>query len=109
LRIVEEANRADASVAEIARRHGMNANLIFAWKKALAPRSVPPANGFIPVEITSSACPSPVMTAPGERRAPDETSGIIEIVLRDGTRLRCGAAIGERTLRRVLAVLKDLT
>jgi transposase len=33
-RIVEEAVRPGASVADVARRHGVNANLVFTWKKA---------------------------------------------------------------------------
>lgn len=33
-RIVEEAIRPGASVADVARRHGLNANLVFTWKKA---------------------------------------------------------------------------
>jgi len=34
-RIVEEAGAPGASVAEIARRHGVNANLVFAWRRML--------------------------------------------------------------------------
>lgn len=33
-RIVAEASQAGASVADIARRHGMNANLLFTWRRA---------------------------------------------------------------------------
>jgi transposase len=42
-RIVAEAMVPGASVAEIARRHGMNANLVFTWRKAArtASSSVP--------------------------------------------------------------------
>lgn len=106
--IVEEASRGDASVAEIARRHGMNANLIFAWKKALSPRSIVPSKGFIPVDITPPSCPAPAMSEVSARLAREETSSIIEVILRDGTRLRCDPAIDERTLRRLLTMLKTL-
>jgi transposase len=34
-RILKEAGRPGASVAEIARRHGLNANLVFAWRRML--------------------------------------------------------------------------
>jgi transposase len=33
-RIVEETSRPGASVADVARRHGVNANLLFNWRKA---------------------------------------------------------------------------
>lgn len=32
-RVVAEANAADVSVSEIGRRHGLNANLVFNWRK----------------------------------------------------------------------------
>ena len=58
-RIVAEALAPQASVAEVARRHGLNANLIFKWlkrakegwpdrRRALVTRSKPMT--FIPVE-----------------------------------------------------------
>lgn len=33
-RIVDETFRPGASVADVARRHGLNANLVFNWRKA---------------------------------------------------------------------------
>ena len=33
LRIVAEASAHGASVAEVARRHGLNANLVFSWRR----------------------------------------------------------------------------
>ena len=43
-RIVEEAVRPGASVAAIALRHGLNANLVFAWRKRLQPATSSPAD-----------------------------------------------------------------
>ena len=43
-RIVAEAIRPGASVAEIARRHGLNANLVFAWRRALQPATTKTAD-----------------------------------------------------------------
>jgi transposase len=59
-RIVAEALAPNASVAEVARRHGLNANLIFKWlkrakegwpdrRRALVTRNKPMT--FIPVEV----------------------------------------------------------
>ena len=61
-RIVAEALAPHASVAAVARRHGLNANLIFKWlkrakegwpdrRRALAPPSK--AITFVPVEVTT--------------------------------------------------------
>lgn len=36
LRIIEESYASDGSVSEIARRHGVAANLLFRWRKLLA-------------------------------------------------------------------------
>jgi transposase-like protein len=96
-------------VAEIARLHGMNANLIFAWKKALTPRSVVSSNAFIPVEIRPPLAPASDTAVARASPSQQEASGTIEIVLPCGTRLRCDATIDERTLRRVLMMLKALT
>jgi transposase len=52
-RIVEEAIRPGASVAEIARRHGLNANLVFAWRRMLCPTTVKATD---PASCVPSAC-----------------------------------------------------
>jgi transposase len=52
-RIVEEAIRPGASVAEIARRHGLNANLVFAWRRMLQPTTAKAAD---PASCGPSAC-----------------------------------------------------
>jgi transposase len=130
-RIVDEAVIPGASVAEIARRHGVNANLVFTWRKAaqanastaMAPsasaictqdHSVPPATGpceFIPIGVfgrpddgASAAAAGPAATPPRPRT--DERPGAIEIDLADGARLRVDAFVSERALRRVLSALK---
>jgi len=56
VRIVEEASRPGASVAAVARKHGLNANLLFGWRRLHrrglleGQRHVPP---LLPVRITS--------------------------------------------------------
>ena len=40
-RIVEETLAPGASLALIARRHEVNANLLFSWRRALSPRTAP--------------------------------------------------------------------
>src|SRR5215475_8740735 len=69
-RIVEETFRPGASVADVARRHGLNANLVFNWRKASwatdgstgssEPSTVVPVRGnegadFVPIGVFAQA------------------------------------------------------
>ena len=131
-RIVEETFRPGASVAEVARRHGLNANLVFNWRKAAwvtdgptasaEPSTVAAAGGnedadadFVPIGVFARAedegpaviaGASPLRRSTAVSPAMTERVGVIEIELVDGTRLRVDAFVNERVLRRVLAALK---
>jgi transposase len=100
LRIVQETLIPGASVAQIARRHGVNANLLFSWRRqheqgVLAERTRPPrAAKMLPVRIAaSSASPS---------TAAEPT---IEIELPCGTRVRVGGDVDAERLTAVLSAL----
>ena len=65
------------SVAQVARRYAMNANLIHKWLRdpRFAPDEAPPealATGFLPIEIEGAAPPSPLPQFP----APPTASGM---------------------------------
>jgi transposase len=134
-RIVDETFHPGASVADVARRHGLNANLVFNWRKASWATGGPAAtaepgapvrgNGdaeFVPIgvfaraedegpAVIAGASPGPTTTMPSRgaaalRPAMAERVGVIEIELADGTRLRVDAFVNERALRRVLTALK---
>ena len=143
-RIVDEAFRPGMSVAEVARRHGLNSNQVFNWRKVCGTRpaaelseassSVPLAqtdaapggapDGFLSIGVIAEPKdegavprlnPSTVLVgqAPQDRGADarpamDERPGMVEIDLPCGTRLRVDAFVNERTLRRVLCVLRSL-
>jgi transposase len=101
LRIVQETLVGGASVAEIARRHGVNANLLFSWRRqheqgVLAERTRPPrAAKMLPVRMAaSSALPSSATAEP-----------TIEIELPCGARVR---VIGDIAAERLTAVLSAL-
>ena len=137
-RIIAEALVPGASVAEIARRHGVNANLVFNWRRSartacsagaeVATASEPARSdamlaasdsGLIPIGVFTRApdggpgliagggvaeqLPSPTarVRANVERR-----TGLIEIDLADGTRLRVDGFVNERALRHVLSALR---
>lgn len=100
--IVEESMIAGASVAQVALRHGINANLLFTWRKqmqrdasaTLLPVQVVDAPA--PVKLPSSAMPAPV--------APPAPS-CIEIELASGHRVRVHGAADERTVRSIIEAL----
>lgn len=59
-RIVEEAVRPGTSVAAVARRHGLNANLVFTWKRAAGAASASALDATSSVVIArADAPPSP--------------------------------------------------
>jgi transposase len=116
-RIVEEALVPGASVAAVARRHGVNANLLFGWrrlhKQGLLESSREPAVPLLPVQVITP-------TVVTERRAMSVTrsarlrgkpltsprsSGHIEIELPSGARVRVHGRVEPRALAEVLTAL----
>ncbi len=85
-RVVAETLEPDASVAEVARRHGLNSNMVFLWRGD--PRFGPgrDAPAFLPVEVKPAELPvtSDPATAYG--------AGQIEISLASGYRLTLSGA-----------------
>jgi transposase len=83
-RIVEETLAADASVAKVARTHGVNANQVFGWRRLyLAGRLGEPKAGIklLPVRVSESQA-APVVV---EHRVADSSpsqAGTIHIELR---------------------------
>jgi hypothetical protein len=59
LRILEQAARADASAAQVARRYGIAPRLLRRWKQELAPEPT-----FVTVEITDATAPRQEEHAP---------------------------------------------
>jgi transposase len=130
-RIVEESLRPGASVSVVARRHDLNANLLFTWRRQVGavaePASGPPAvvapepAEFVPIGVFGCARDEgPALVAAArprgagvaEVRAPaphptlDQRPGVIEIDLPEGVRVRVDAFVTERALSRVLRALK---
>lgn len=107
--VVEETLAGDASVAAIALRHRLNANLVFTWRRKLLPslasRAAKPVK-LLPVTITDSnatvpaAASEPVSTSRSARRS--RALGAIEIEL-NGVRIVLKGAVDAGALRVVLA------
>jgi transposase len=103
LAIVAEASAPDVNVSAIARRHGIQPSLLFRWREqfsdavehdARPPRS--DANpSFVPVALPAAAA------------MPQQPACTVEIVLRNGRRVRVRATIDTTALKRIIDVLED--
>lgn len=97
-RIVDESLEDDASLAEVARRHDLNANQLFTWRRQfgvepVAPRELAP---ILPVTIAAEM-------ATGDSDA--RSSGQMEIVLAEGDRILVWSDVETAALTRVLKAL----
>jgi transposase len=97
-RIVEESLGDGTSIAEVARRHELNANLLFTWRRKMGfePNEQPAPVPILPVTIT----PGPV----SEGHCPNP-AGKMEIVLSEGDRIVVGVDVETAALSRVLKAL----
>ena len=114
--IVAESFEVGMSIAGVARRHDMNANLISTWRRdprfnpSLAEGALPEAElVFLPVEIGTEAF-APVTTGPAAEapippEAPSTSPSPIEIALVCGTRLRVESHVEEAALTRVIRAI----
>jgi transposase len=109
--IAEETLRAGASVAVVAHRHGINANLLFGWRRLLkqglltdaAPSKVAP---LLPVKVcTPTLVPNQRAKAPVRRSAASDERGWIEIEFAGGQRLRIHGRADRPTLTYLIATL----
>ena len=129
LQIVKETLAPGASVAAVARRHGMNSNVLFRWRKQLTEGQLGngqlPAAGFVPVHVADDVAPMRALPAPqkpvGETvkedgaaepvpvQAGSKAPGLIEIETAGGVKLRLCGRVDDRALRRVLAAIRRLS
>lgn len=97
--IVAETRIPGASLAGIARKHGIGTGLLYSWRRRL----LTDATGFARVELIDVDAPvaaMPIVSAVG-------STGLIEITLANGACVRVDAKVDERALRRVLRVLRE--
>jgi transposase len=99
-RIVAETREPGASVSVVARRHDVNANQLFKWRRKAVAQEAPAAREsviLLPVEI------APEREEP-RRRA--RRSGVIEIAFACGARVSRRGAVPPETLRQVIELLR---
>ena len=98
--MVAETLEPGASVSIVARRHDVNTNQLFKWRRELLPKAAVPAmveaGTMVPVEI--------VAERPRRRRA--DRKGIIEIEFGGGARVSLRGAVEPSVLRQVIELLR---
>ena len=94
--MVAETEAPGASVSIVARRHDVNSNQLFRWRRQLLPKAVVESGAMVPVEI-----------APDDGR-PRRTGreSVIEITFGCGARVRLRGEVSSETLRQVIELLR---
>ena len=101
-RMVAETLEPGSSVSIVARRHDVNANQLFKWRRELMPEEPPEvvdSGAMVPVEIVSKP----------KRRRPRrqvERAGFIEIEFGSGARVCIRGEVAPKTLRQVIELLR---
>ena len=99
--IVAETFEPGTSVSAVARRHGLNANLLFTWRREMGaglPASANDPIGFVPAVIGAASVSAAVPPAP-------TVGGQMEIVFAGGERVIVDRTVDAVALARVLKVL----
>jgi transposase len=102
--IVAETLEPGSSVSIVARRHDVNANQLFKWRRELLPQeagAVIETGQMVPVTIQPE--PEPERHS---RRRRTERAGFIEIELGSGARVVVRGEVPPRTLRQVIELLR---
>jgi transposase len=113
LRIVEEARAKGASVAMVARRHNLNANQVFAWRRQhrrglLNPQAKDDAK-LLPVTVSTPTV-LPTERAPPPPPSPSEpkqAAQLIEIRLRNGHSIVVRGRVDGEALSSVIDLLVE--
>jgi transposase len=101
-RLVAESLMPGASVSKVAQRYGVNANLLFTWRRQetrCAASSGAEAVRFLPVTVAAAGAPAAPVSSPG-------SDGGMEIVLIGGERVIVGADVDAAALARVVGALR---
>jgi transposase len=100
--MIAETLEPGASVSKVAHRHGVNANLLFTWRRQESKRA-PSGEGelikLVPVTVMATEAPPPVPIAT------PESIGRMEIVLAGGERIIVSADVDATALARVVRAL----
>ncbi|MBT3306950.1 MAG: transposase [Alphaproteobacteria bacterium] len=98
--VLTEAAAAGVSVSSVARRHGLNANLIFNWRRRFGSVREP---GFVPAVLIADPV-TPPAASPIPALAPCSK---MEVVCPNGRRIVVDAGFDALTLSRLLVVAEE--
>jgi transposase len=87
--MVAETQVPGASVSIVARRHDVNSNQLFRWRRQLLPKAVVESGAMVPVAIAPD----------GDRPRRTDRDGVIEIVFGCGVRVRVRGEVSSETLQ----------
>jgi transposase len=100
-RIVSETFEPGSSVSAVARRHGLNANLLFTWRREMGSgisALADDAMAFVPAVIGAAPVPATARPSPS-------AGGQMEIVFAGGERVIVDRTVDGVALARVIKVL----
>jgi transposase len=93
--MVAETQARGASVSIVARRHDVNSNQLFLWRRQLLPKAVVESGAMVPVEIAPD----------GGRPRRTDREGVIEIAFGSGAQVHL-REVSSETLRQVIELLR---
>jgi|SRR5580698_1065432 transposase len=112
--IVEQTRARGASVPEVAQRHGINANLVFGWRRLYQQGLLNPETAAQPAPLLPVQIAGPTVLPDGSSRTKRLSgsrhrlrNGTIEIEFSSGVRVVIHSGVDRATLARVIAVLSD--
>ena len=118
--IIGEIGIGEATLSDVARRHGIHTSLLFRWRRDLGaevpatasephrgstPSAPRPALSFVPVMLTPPAQSAPA-AVPCAMKSAAMKPGLIEIVIAGGRMVRVGADVDTAALVRIVAALE---
>ena len=112
--LLAEVEAAGGKVAVVARRHQVSESLLYnwrsAWKAAAGLLRTAEPTEFVPLGVIGREDDDrpPLLAAPADARSPERSrrTGMIEVELPSGARVRVDAFVSEKALRRVLRAMK---
>src|ERR1700737_1690814 len=94
--IVAETPAPGASVSIVPRRHDVNSNQLFRWRRQLLPKAVVESGAMVPAP----------MAPEGGRPGRTERGGVFEIAFGCGARVRLRGEVSSETLGQVIELLR---
>ena len=95
--MVAETLEPGSSVSIVARRHDVNTNQLFKWRRELLPKAAIESGTMVPVELVPER---------GRDRRRVERRGVVEIEFGCGARVRLRGEVSFDTLRQVIELLR---